>query len=132
MLEDVAPPSMGIYFDPCHATIEGGKSGWEIAFQLVSSRICMVATKDFFWEKVKGKWEATMCPLGQGMVDYPRFFTLLKQSGFTGPISLHVEYEIEAPTKAAAHEKTLAAIAAVVPPQDRGRSAVVRPFRVIH
>ena len=31
-----------------------------------------------------------------------------------------------------AREKTLAAIAAVVPPQDRGRSAVVRSFRVIH
>ena len=31
--------------------------------------------------------------LGQGMVDFPQFLTMLKQAGFEGPIQLHMEYE---------------------------------------
>lgn len=110
LLEDVDPGAVGFYFDPCHATIEGGAAGWEMAFHLVKSRLNMVACKDFFWEKKGGKWERTMCPLGQGMVDYPKFFQLLAASGFAGPISLHVEYEIEGPTEGTVREKTAEAI----------------------
>jgi sugar phosphate isomerase/epimerase len=51
-----------------------------------------------------------MCPLGEGMVNFPKFFPLLAASGFTGPISLHVEYEIEGPTESARREKEMAAI----------------------
>ena len=111
LLADVNPAAMGFYFDPCHATIEGGKSNWEISFARVAPRLKMVACKDFYWDKVKGKWDAVMCPLGEGMVDYPKFFQMLAKSGFTGPISLHVEYEITAPTEAAKREKELAATA---------------------
>lgn len=110
ILEDVSPEKIGFYFDPCHATIEGGKAGWEMAFELVKPRIKMVACKDFYWEKSGGKWQSRMCPLGQGMVDYPHFFSLLKASGFEGPISLHVEYEIDGSTEAARREKTAEAI----------------------
>jgi sugar phosphate isomerase/epimerase len=109
LLQDVNPKAIGFYFDPCHATVEGGHSGWEISFYRVAPRLNMVACKDFYWDKVKGKWEAMMCPLGQGMVNYPKFFAMLAKSGFTGPITLHVEYEIEAPTEAAKREKELAA-----------------------
>ncbi len=110
LLADVDPSAIGFYFDPCHATIEGGKAGWEISFHRAAPRLEMVACKDFSWEKRKGKWEAVMCPLGQGMVDYPKFFAKLAQVGYTGPVSLHVEYEIEAPNEAAKREKELAAI----------------------
>ncbi|MEZ5367201.1 MAG: sugar phosphate isomerase/epimerase family protein [Bryobacterales bacterium] len=110
LLKDVDPGSIGFYFDPCHATIEGGKAGWEISFYRVAPRLKMIACKDFYWDKVKGKWDAVMCPLGQGMVNYPKFFQMLAKSGFTGPISLHVEYEVEAPTESAKREKELANI----------------------
>ena len=99
VLRDADPGQVGFYFDPCHATIEGGSAGWEIGFHRLRPRIKMVACKDFYWEKRQGEWKARMCPLGQGMVDYPRFFAALAASGFTGPISLHVEYRIEAPTE---------------------------------
>lgn len=111
LLEDVSPNAVGFYFDPCHATIEGGKAGWEISFHRVAPRLKMIACKDFFWEKVGGKWQATMCPLGQGMVDYPKFFQKLAAANFTGPISLHAEYKVEGATASARHEKTLEAIA---------------------
>ena len=110
LLEDVKPSSIGFYFDPCHATIEGGKAGWEISFERAAPKLKMVACKDFYWEKTGGKWDAAMCPLGQGMVDYPKFFAKLKAIGYTGPISLHVEYKIEGPTEAAKRENELAAI----------------------
>ncbi len=110
LLEDIDPRALGFYFDPAHATIEGGKAGWEMAFELIKSRLNMVACKDFFWDKRNGKWQAVMCPLGQGMVDYPKFFRLLAGSGFNGPISLHVEYEIEGPNETAKRENVAAAI----------------------
>ena len=52
----------------------------------------MVAVKDFYWQKKDGKWRAVMCPLGEGMVDWERFFSILARARFSGPISLHVEY----------------------------------------
>lgn len=110
VLRDADPAAVGFYYDPCHATIEGGKSGWEIGFYRVLPKLKMVACKDFFWEKTGGKWQARMCPLGQGMVDYPKFFRMLAAGGFSGPISLHVEYRIEAPTEARRIEREMAAI----------------------
>ena len=110
VLRHTDPQHVGFYFDPCHATIEGGLAGWEIGFHRLLPRLKMVACKDFHWEKRQGKWKARMCPLGQGMVDYPRFFKALAASGFAGPISLHVEYRIEAPTEARRIEKEMLAI----------------------
>ena len=52
----------------------------------------MLAVKDFFWEKTGGKWQMRMCPLGQGMVDWPKVFSMLGAAKFTGPISLQCEY----------------------------------------
>ena len=110
ILRDTDPQQIGFYFDPCHATIEGGSAGWEIGFHRLKDRLKMVACKDFYWEKQAQGWKARMCPLGQGMVNYPKFFELLAASGFSGPISLHVEYKIDAPTEARRIEKEMLAI----------------------
>lgn len=109
-LRDTDPRQIGIYFDPCHATIEGGSAGWEIGFHRLKDRLAMAACKDFVWERRDGKWKVAMCPLGQGMVDYPRFFQALAATDFAGPISLHVEYKIEAPTEAQRRAREMAAI----------------------
>ncbi len=110
VLRDTDPRHVGFYFDPCHATIEGGSAGWEIGFHRLKGRLAMVACKDFYWERTQGEWKARMCPLGEGMVDYPKFFRALAASGFSGPISLHVEYKIEAPTEARRIEREMLAI----------------------
>jgi sugar phosphate isomerase/epimerase len=93
IIGDMDPRWIGYYFDPCHATAEGGEGGWLISLRMAIARIKMVAIKDFFWEKRGGKWAMRMCPLGQGMVRWPEFFAALHESRFTGPISMHVEYE---------------------------------------
>jgi sugar phosphate isomerase/epimerase len=92
MLNGLEPRWAGYYFDPCHATAEGGVSGWNVALRLAMPRLKMLAVKDFYWEKTAGKWKMRMCPLGQGMVDWPKVFSMLAAAKFTGPISLHCEY----------------------------------------
>ncbi len=110
ILRDTDPGQVGFYFDPCHATIEGGSAGWEIGFHRLKDGLKMVACKDFYWEKSGGTWRPRMCPLGDGMVDYPKFFQMLAATGFSGPISLHVEYPVEAPTQAQKIEREMLAI----------------------
>lgn len=93
IVDGLDPRWIGYYFDPCHATAEGGSAGWRLAFQVAAPRLKMVAVKDFYWEKTGGRWRMKMCPLGEGMVDWAQFFKLLGGASFTGPISLHVEYD---------------------------------------
>lgn len=87
------PQWIGYYFDIRHAVVEGGDAGWKIATLLAAPRLKMVAVKDFYWEKGPKGWVIHNCPLGQGMVDWPKFLAMLAAAKFAGPVSLHVEYE---------------------------------------
>ena len=93
VIEEMDPKWIGYYFDPCHATAEGGEAGWNIALRLALPRIKMVALKDFYWAKVNGKWIMQMCPMGEGMVQWKQVFGLLASAHFAGPLSLHLEYQ---------------------------------------
>jgi sugar phosphate isomerase/epimerase len=86
--------AVGYYFDPGHATIEGGLAGWRISLAMVMPRLKMVALKDFYWGKTKdGRWRPVWCPMGEGMVDWQKIFTAFAAGGFAGPLTLHVEFE---------------------------------------
>jgi L-ribulose-5-phosphate 3-epimerase len=93
ILTGMDPAWAGYYFDPCHATAEGGVYEWQLAAQIALRNLKMVAIKDFYWAKKDGKWTMTMCPLGEGMVDWKKFFGMLAAVRFTGPITLHLEYD---------------------------------------
>ena len=94
IISDLDPNWIGYYFDPAHATIEGGLAGYRIAQNIASNRLKMVALKDFYWNKSNdGKWRLQWCPMGEGMVDWAGVFSGLAATGFAGPMSLHVEYE---------------------------------------
>lgn len=93
IIGDMDPRWIGYYFDPCHATAEGGVAGWNISLRMAMPRLKMLAVKDFYWEKTGGKWKMRMCPLGEGMVDWPKVFSMLAAARFAGPISLHMEYK---------------------------------------
>jgi L-ribulose-5-phosphate 3-epimerase len=90
--------AIGYYFDPRHAFIEGGGVGWKAATLLAAPRMKMISVKDAFWEKGPKGWAIRNCPMGEGMVDWPWFAAAVTQSGFAGPISLHVEYNIPGAT----------------------------------
>jgi len=83
---------VGYDFDIANAAGQSAGNGWEIALRLVLPRIKMVTARDVYWSKDSGSWKLTDCPLGEGMVDWPKFLAALARHNFTGPISLHVGY----------------------------------------
>lgn len=92
LIRDLDPKWIGSYFDPCHATIEGGLGGWRIGLNLLASRITMLAVKDFHWRKAERGWRPEICSPTEGAVAWPEVFRVLKTQGFAGPISMHIEY----------------------------------------
>ena len=109
LLRQMDPAAIGFYFDPSHATIEGGKHGWMLNLQRAAPRITMVAIKDFLWEKTPDGWRTRWCPLGEGMVNWPEFFKQLAQVPFPGPLSLHIEYDPGGSTRPERIDNSLAA-----------------------
>jgi sugar phosphate isomerase/epimerase len=99
VLADTDPKALGLYFDPAHATIEGGAKGWLMGMDLLADRITMLAVKDFRWvnghhRHVVGRGQSIeLCPLAEGNTDWPEVLTHLKQIGFDGPVSFHGEYQ---------------------------------------
>jgi sugar phosphate isomerase/epimerase len=94
LIKDLNPHHLGMHFDIGHATVEGGLS-WPTNFALVKDRIGAVIVKDFVWTLTPGRGGAPQwCPLGRGLVN-PKFFTMLRASGFTGPITMQFEYPFE-------------------------------------
>lgn len=94
MIRDADPKDLGVHFDIGHATVEAGLS-WPTTFALLKDRIGAVIVKDFYWKLTPGEGSKTVwVPLGQGTV-HPRFFGLLRGSGFRGPITMQFEYPFE-------------------------------------
>ncbi|WP_350285290.1 TIM barrel protein [uncultured Croceitalea sp.] len=85
--------SMGCQYDIRHAVVEGGSS-WELGLRQIRPFIKSLVIKDFKWGKVDGKWKPINTPLGQGMVDFKHYFTLLKKYKINVPVSLHLEYDL--------------------------------------
>jgi sugar phosphate isomerase/epimerase len=108
-IERLDAATVGYYFDVRHAVVEGGDGGWRTALDLVSPRLSMISLKDFFWEKSGGSWQQHDCPIGEGMVDWKRYFATLAKARFHGPVSLHIEYDIAGDTPAAQEKNTLVA-----------------------
>ena len=93
LLKDFDTEAVSANYDIGHATVEGGFGGWIHSSRLLLPYMKGVAVKDFLWKKnAKGAWEPGWCALGEGMVDFKRFFPMLKQAGFSGPLQLHMEY----------------------------------------
>lgn len=86
-LEGIPADQIGVAYDIRHATAEAGMS-WPATFNMIRPLVDTVYVKDFSWGEDK---KPTNVPLGEGRVD-PKFFKMLRDSGFTGPISLHEEY----------------------------------------
>lgn len=93
ILETVNPDYFGAQYDIRHAMVEGGNS-WVNGLKLLHQNIKVIVLKDFKWGKVNGKWEAINVPIGEGMVDFDKYFKLLKYYGLKPPVSLHLEYDL--------------------------------------
>ncbi|MDF1816008.1 MAG: sugar phosphate isomerase/epimerase [Verrucomicrobiales bacterium] len=90
VVKDLSETGAGIAFDIRHAVVEGGLS-WPTEFQLARPFFGAVYCKDFEW--LKDTKRPQNVPLGTGMVDYKGFLKMLLKSGYSGPVSLHMEYK---------------------------------------
>lgn len=86
LIAQFSPSSIGYYFDPSQT------EDWEPALLMARPRLKAVAVQDYYWEKSGKSWSRKLCPLGEGMVDWDRFFAILAQTRFTGPLSIQFGY----------------------------------------
>jgi sugar phosphate isomerase/epimerase len=92
-LEGLDPNNIGCQYDVRHATTEGADT-WPVTLDLLKAYSKTINVKDFYWEKKGDKWQVKSVPLGEGMVDFKKYFSLLKQYNINGPMSLHCEYSL--------------------------------------
>jgi L-ribulose-5-phosphate 3-epimerase len=93
VLKNLDPKWIGCQFDIHHATIDGAEA-WPVNLDLIKNYVGSATIKDYYWKKTGNKWQIENVPLGQGMVDFKKYFTLLKKIGFKGPVILHYEYPL--------------------------------------
>ncbi len=95
ILKDFSPDAVAVNYDIGHATIEGGFGGWIDSFYITGPHMRGIAVKDCVWKKkADGTWTSAFVPMGTGMVQFPKFFQMVKQSGFNGPLQIHFEYPL--------------------------------------
>jgi sugar phosphate isomerase/epimerase len=93
MFRGIDPRWVGYNFDPGYAAEAAGPDGGHTALRLAMPRLKAVTVRDFYWSKDGRSWKATPCPLGDGMVDWGRFFGTLKQARYVGPITIDMKYQ---------------------------------------
>jgi sugar phosphate isomerase/epimerase len=91
ILRGMDAASVGYAFDPAHASLQGG---WEVPLRVALPRLKVIAVRDFTWSKdAAGKPQPIPCPPGGGIVDWPKVFSIVGQARFSGPVTIHVDYQ---------------------------------------
>lgn len=109
LLTGIAPGAFGYCFDPAQAVMEaisensGARSAdaWEPALQAALPRLGAVALSDVALDRAAmdtngpsgAPLKPRLCPLGEGVIDWKKFFSILAAAHFHGPVSMHMEYE---------------------------------------
>lgn len=95
LLQDIDPTVLGIQFDIRHAVAERGAS-WQREVDTAAPKISSLVIKDFKWveDKNSGLPKLLNTPLGEGWIDFPRYFEMMNEKNISVPISLHYEYDL--------------------------------------
>ena len=93
VLKEINSPWIGSQYDVLHATLEGANS-WTLGLKLLKPYIGTLDIKNFQWAKKDGKWVAEIVPLREGMIDFKKYFKLIKEYNIQGPLSIHYEYPL--------------------------------------
>lgn len=93
ILKDLPREYIGSQYDVRHAVVEGYNS-WEAGMRIIAPYISTVAIKDFTWRTTENGPVAITVPLGEGIVDWKKYYAVLKEIGFSGPVTLHIEYQL--------------------------------------
>jgi sugar phosphate isomerase/epimerase len=94
LIGDLDAGWVGSYFDVANAVADAGPDGWEATFRALLPRIRAIALQDFRFVggDANGDRRVQMCAMGEGVVDWKKFFALLAATHYNGPLSLHMEY----------------------------------------
>jgi len=96
LLQGLDPRYVGAYTDPGHMTVNG--EDFPLGLAMVKRYLSAVAVKDVLLVREEadghGKAARHFVPAGQGMVDWTVVFAELARVGFTGPLSIHCEFEV--------------------------------------
>jgi sugar phosphate isomerase/epimerase len=84
---------VGSQFDIKHATIDGPFS-WPVTLKLLYKFVQTICIRDFKWVEKNNAWEIQPVPLGEGMVDFKKYFGLVKKYDINGPVSLMCDYDL--------------------------------------
>ena len=105
LITNIDSDNLGSNFDMGHAKVEGGYGAWKTNLRLLAPHVKAVAAKDFVWtDAERPQW----VPLGSGRVPMVEMMTLFREYGFSGPVSIHFEYDM------GSREETLAGMKAAV------------------
>ena len=99
IVQDFDPAQIGVAFDIGHALVVHGDD-WRRHFERLKSHLKVAYVKDV---TRGGRW----VPFGKGNVSSTGYFELLRQLGYSAPVSLHIEFDWTAGGKS----KTRAALA---------------------
>jgi sugar phosphate isomerase/epimerase len=92
LLEGIEPEGLGVQYDICHATVEGGES-WPLTLRLIAPHIDTIAVKDCDWaRRPDGRWAVRDVPLGEGAVNFAAYLRQLRAIGPLPPMTMHFEY----------------------------------------
>ena len=94
LLNGLDPDFIGCQYDVRHATAEGG-TAWPVGMRLLAPYIKITAIKDFHWAKEGDSWRIKNVPMGEGMVDFEKYFEMVRElDTASGPMSMHFEYPL--------------------------------------
>jgi L-ribulose-5-phosphate 3-epimerase len=93
ILNKINSPFLGCQYDIRHASVEGANS-WPIGLKFISRHVNTIDIKDFIWTNSDGKWKVQNVPLGEGIVNFKKFFNYVEELKIAAPISIHYEYNL--------------------------------------
>jgi sugar phosphate isomerase/epimerase len=110
LLRGLNPQGVGAYLDTGHLTGEGEE--FAVALAMQKEHLSAVSLKDFLLQREQhnghGRKKRQVVEAGQGMTDFTAAFECLQAIGYTGPASIHCEFDVEAAGFAAAVEREAA------------------------
>ena len=92
-IKDLNPKYIGFQYEVSHAMAEG-MSSWPLGLKLMSEYIASTCIKDFTWEKDGSRFKPVSVPLGEGIVDFEKYFGMVNDLSIKGPVSIHYEYPL--------------------------------------
>ncbi|MCY3022093.1 MAG: sugar phosphate isomerase/epimerase [Planctomycetota bacterium] len=99
LLRDFNPQYIGAYIDAGHMTVDGEPFAFGVS--MVRQYLAAVALKDVACSREQngdeGRKHLLWVPAGEGVVAWSQVFAELRRIGFTGPLSVHCEFEAKGP-----------------------------------